>query len=67
MIWTRRPDAVDHAVEVRKAGEKLAEEMNKGRDDRNVISITSVVEQALTEGEKSTVEWDAKYREHFDD
>jgi hypothetical protein len=66
-MYTHRQDAVEHAAEVRKAGEKLAKEMNKGRPDRNVISVTSVVEQALTDGEKRSVEWQADMREHFDE
>ena len=66
-MWTHRADAVEYAAEVRKAGKKLAEEMNKGRDDRNVISVTSVVEQALTNSEKRSVEWQAELDEHFDE
>ena len=66
-MYTFREDAVTHAAEVRKAGEKLAEEMNKDRPDRNVISVTSVVEQALTDSEKRSVEWRSDLSEHFDE
>ena len=66
-MYTFREDAVDHAAELRRAGEKLVEEMNKDRPDRNVISVTSVVEQALTAGEKRSAEWQADLSEHFDE
>lgn len=63
--YTHRPDAVEHAAEVRREGQKLCDEINK-RDDRNCISITSSVEQSLTDSEKMSVEFRAKHPDYFD-
>ena len=61
-IYTHRPDAVAHAAEVRREGQAICDEINK-RPDRNCVSITSTVEQSLTDMEKTYAEIHA---EHFD-
>lgn len=64
-IYTHRHHAVDHAAEVRKAGQEMCDEINK-REDRNCISITSVVEQSMTETEKASAEFRSEHGDLFD-